>query len=231
MKFFIDIAQHLLNLVFPKNCCICKENLVGNEEEICTTCLYHIPRTNFHLQKDNVIEKRFWGKTNIERATAFFFFQKGSDYRELLHLLKYKGEQQIGVILGKYAAADLLQSPDFSKFDFLVPVPLHRNKLKQRGYNQSECIAKGLNQVLHTPIDSTNLFRVIENPTQTKKSVYERWENTNGIFDIHDQTIFEDKHILLIDDVLTTGSTLVACAEALQKTKNIKISIFTLATA
>lgn len=231
MKFFINIAQHLLNLVFPKNCCICKENLIGNEEEICTTCLYHIPRTNFHLQKDNVIEKRFWGKVNIERATAFFFFQKGSDYRELLHLLKYKGEQPIGVVLGKYAAADLLQSPDFSAVDFLVPVPLHRNKLKQRGYNQSECIAKGLSQVLNVPIDATNLFRVIENPTQTKKSVYERWENTNGIFDIHDQTIFEDKHILLIDDVLTTGSTLVACAEALQKTKNIKISIFTLATA
>ena len=231
MSFFTNIAQHLLNLVYPKNCCICKENLIGNEEEICTACLYHIPRTNFHLQKDNAIEKRFWGKANIERATAFFFFQKGSDFRELLHLLKYKGEQQIGVVLGEFAAADLLQSPDFSGIDFLVPVPLHHNKLRQRGYNQSECIARGLSQVLNIPIDAKNLFRVIENPTQTKKSVYERWENTNGIFDIVDAKIFENKHILLIDDVLTTGSTLVACVEALQKTKNIKISIFTLAVA
>lgn len=231
MKVFVNIAQHLLNLVFPKNCCICSENLVGEEEEICTSCLYRIPRTNFHLEKGNVIEKRFWGKANIERVTAFFFFQKGSNYRELLHLLKYKGEQQIGVVLGRFAATELLQSPDFSEIDFLVPVPLHQNKLKQRGYNQSECIAKGLNQILNVPIVSNNLFRAIENPTQTKKSVYERWENTNGIFDIHDSSQFEGKHILLIDDVLTTGSTIIACAQALQKIKNIKISVFTLATA
>ena len=132
--------------------------------------------------------------------------------------------------MGRYAAIDLLESEAFRDFDYIVPVPLHPNKLRQRGYNQSECIAEGLSEVLNVQVETQTLFRAIENPTQTKKSVYERWENTDGIFDVANVDTFEGKHILLVDDVLTTGSTLIACVQALKKS-NCKVSVFTLASA
>jgi ComF family protein len=137
----------------------------------------------------------------------------------------------LGYVLGKYAGADLLDCPDFLSVDTIVPVPLHPKRLKSRGYNQSEWIGKGLAEIMNKPQNIENLVRVKENVSQTRKSVYERYENTEGIFDLQDDTLFEGQHILLVDDVLTTGSTLEACVQALLKTKNVKISIFTLAIA
>lgn len=224
------IFWSVLELMFSSSCVICGEDLTLKEQVICLSCLYRIPRTNYHYEKANPLEKRFWGKAEIERATAFFFFQKGSPYRHLLHLLKYNGRKDVGYVMGRHAATELLQEPAFTTFDYIVPVPLHSNRLKKRGYNQSECIADGLSEVLQVPVETQTLYRAIENPTQTKKTVYERWENTDGIFDIHDKAIFDDKHILLVDDVLTTGSTLIACVQALKKS-NCRVSIFTLASA
>lgn len=226
----LEILRNVFDLIFPNQCVICGENMQPQEEVLCLKCLYKIPRTNFHLQPDNKLEKRFWGKANVEHATAFFFFQKGSPYRHLLHLLKYKKRADVGRVLGHYAAIDLLESEAFREFDYIVPVPLHPNKLRKRGYNQSECIAEGLAEVLNVQVETKTLFRAIENPTQTKKSVYERWENTDGIFDITNVETFADKHVLLVDDVLTTGSTLIACVQALKKS-NCKVSVFTLASA
>jgi ComF family protein len=190
-----------------------------------------MPRTNFHRQKDNPVEKRFWGKADIFRATSFFFFQKGSPFQKLIHDLKYKGNKESGEVLGKYAAADLTENEDFCSVDIIVPVPLHPNKLRKRGYNQSEWIARGMAAVLQKPVDVQNLFRAIENPTQTKKSVYERFQNTEGIFQLKNPQLFENKHILIVDDVLTTGSTLEACALPMKNINGIKISLFTLAVA
>lgn len=226
----LEILRNVFDLIFPNQCVICGENMQPTEQVLCLKCLYKIPRTNFHLQPDNKLEKRFWGKANVEHATAFFFFQKGSPYRHLLHLLKYKKRADVGRVLGHYAAIDLLESEAFREFDYIVPVPLHPNKLRKRGYNQSECIAEGLAEVLNVQVETKTLFRAIENPTQTKKSVYERWENTDGIFDVTNVDTFESKHILLVDDVLTTGSTLIACVQALKKS-NCKVSVFTLASA
>ncbi len=223
-------ARDVLDLIFPNPCVVCGENLSSDDDVICLACLYRIPRTNYHLTPDNPLEKRFWGKADVERATAFFFFQKGSAYQHLLHLLKYNSRQDIGRALGRFAAAELLDEPSFRTFDYIVPVPLHANRLRQRGYNQSECIAEGLSEILHVPMETTTLFRAIENPTQTKKSVYERWENTVGIFDLHNRATFEGKHILLVDDVLTTGSTLIACVQALKQCR-CRVSVFTLASA
>lgn len=225
------VFDELLNLMYPNLCLICGENLSRNEQFICLACVNKIPKTNFHLQENNPVEKRFWGKVHIHRATAFYFFQKGSDFQKLMHQLKYKGDKELGEELGKYAAADLLESPDFGSVDLIVPVPLHKNKLQKRGYNQSEWIARGLSAVIGKPVDTTNLYRAIENPTQTKKSVYERYENTEGIFKLNNAHIFAGKHILLVDDVLTTGSTLEACVSGIEKVHNIKVSIFTLALA
>jgi ComF family protein len=224
---FVDF----FNLLFPNLCVVCNENLHRNEHHICYECLNKVPKTNYHLQSNNPIEKRFWGKIPIQSATAFFFFQKGSPFQKLLHALKYKGNKGIGEVLGKYAAAELLDSPNFATVDVIIPVPLHPKKYRQRGYNQSECIANGLSQVLGKPQDTTTLQRIRENTTQTKKGVFERYENTEGIFELVNINTFSGKHVLIVDDVLTTGSTIEACIRALLITENIKISIFCLAVA
>lgn len=219
------------NLLFPDLCIVCGENLLRNEQHICLNCLHSIPKTNFHLLSDNPIEKRFWGKVPIHGGTAFFFFQKGSPFQKLLHSLKYKGNKEIGEILGKYAAADIVDCAYFETVDVIIPVPLHPKKYKKRGYNQSEWIAKGLSLILGKPYDTTSLNRVRESTTQTKKSVFERYENTDGVFGLLDKNTLSGKHVLLVDDVLTTGSTLEACIQALLKCEDVKVSIFTLAVA
>lgn len=224
-KTFTDF----LNLLFPKTCISCGDVLDKKEDHICLKCLYHLPKTYLHDQPDNEIEKRFWGKVQIERASAFFYFKKGSSFQQLLHHLKYKGDKEIGEVLGKQIGIDLVSTPDFSSVDVIVPVPLHKKKLRKRGYNQSEWIAKGIAARMEKPIDTANLYRTVENQTQTKKGIYERWENVNGIFALKDNEIFRDKHILLVDDVLTTGSTIEACAKAILQSENAKVSVITLA--
>jgi ComF family protein len=220
-----------LDIFYPNLCIICNESLLRGEVQICLHCLHGIPTTNFHLHPDNSVEKRFWGKVPLYRGTSFFFFQKGSPFQKLLHELKYRGNKEIGAIIASFAAADLLDAPDFCSVDVLVPVPLHPRKFAKRGYNQSEWIAKGLAGVLHKPVDTLHLRRIRENATQTKKSVFDRYKNTEGIFHLTDTSVFEGRHVLLIDDVLTTGSTLEACMIALMTTPNIRISLFTLALA
>ena len=221
----------LLDLIYPNLCFICGETLLKSESHICLSCLNNIPRTNYHLLNDNPVEKRFWGKAPIFRGTSFFFFQKGSPFQKLLHELKYKGNKEIGEILGRYAAAELLNSPDFCSIDIIIPIPLHPKRFAQRGYNQSEWIGKGLSAVLDKPQDTNTLKRVKQTTTQTKKSVFERFENTEGIFELSGAKELEGKHLLLIDDVLTTGSTLNAAINTLLNIPNVKISIFTLAIA
>ncbi len=220
-----------LNLLFPTLCIVCGENLQKHENQLCINCLHTIPKTNYHLTSNNPIEKRFWGKVPINRGTAFFYFQKGSPFQKILHNLKYRNNQEVGELLGKYAAVELLDSEDFATIDIIIPVPLHPNKLKSRGYNQSECIGKGLSCILEKPMNTTSLFRIRENTTQTKKNVFERYENTDGIFLLHNMNILTGKHVLLVDDVLTTGSTLEACVRALLEAEGVKVSIFTLAIA
>jgi ComF family protein len=220
-----------INLLFPDVCVVCGNALQKNEHQLCLSCLHDIPKTNYHLMPDNPIEKRFWGKVPVEQATAYFFFQKGSSFQKLLHILKYKGNKEIGELMGKYAAIDLLDASGYENVDLIIPVPLHPRKYKMRGYNQSEWIGKGLSLILNKPMDIKTLLRVRENASQTTKSVFERYENTEGIFELTDKTVLEGKHVLLVDDVLTTGSTLEACIRALLETDGIKISIFTLAVA
>ncbi len=220
-----------MDLLYPNLCVICNESLVRGEELICFQCLHQMPKTNYHLEKDNAVEKRFWGKVPVYRATSYFHFYKGSPFRQLLHELKYRGNKEIGRVMGRFAGVDLLDTDDFASVDVIVPVPLHPKKQLKRGYNQSEWIARGLSEALNKPVDATHLTRIKENATQTKKSVFERYQNTQGIFALNDVTVFEKKHVLLVDDVLTTGSTLEACALALMESSFVKVSVFTLALA
>lgn len=223
--------HHFIDLLYPNLCLICNESLMSTESQLCLSCFSKMPKTNYHLLQDNPVEKRFWGKVPVERATSFLFFQKGSDFQKLIHELKYRGNKEVGVTMGKFAAADLLDSDDFKSIDLIVPVPLHEKKEAKRGYNQSEMICNGLAEILGMPVVTDNLYRTAENTTQTRKSVFERYENTLGIFGLKNPAEFEGKHILIVDDVLTTGSTVEACIQALLQAKNTRISVFTLAIA
>ncbi len=227
----MTILNSFINLLFPNMCVACGESLIKGEHFVCLKCLNEIPKTNYHLQKENPVEQRFWGKVPIENATSYFFFQKGSKFQHLLHELKYKNNKEIGAFLGKYSTAELINDSFLQKIDLIVPVPLHRKREAKRGYNQSEWICKGISEIMQKPMSARNLIRTQQNTTQTKKSVFERYENTQGIFEVKNTAEFADKHILLVDDVLTTGSTIEACIQELQKVENLKVSVFTLAVA
>lgn len=226
-----SIFHDLIQLVFPENCLVCNESLIEGESIICLSCLYKLPKTNHHLNAENETAKRFWGKVRIENTIAFYEFQKGNSIQKLLHALKYKGEQEVGKVFGIQIAQVLQENQCLKDIDIIIPVPLHAKRLKKRGYNQSECFANGLSQILNKEVNTTSLFRAIENPTQTKKAVYERWENTQGIFELAEMDSLTNKHILLVDDVITTGSTLEACAQVLLQAKGSKVSILTIAEA
>lgn len=222
---------YLTELLFPRLCVTCGDKLIEQENWICLHCLHHIPRTNYHLEPDNPVAQLFYGRVQIELATAFFRFSKGSNYQKLLHNLKYKGMKEIGSEIGKHFAIDLMQSPGFSTVDLICPVPLHPDKEKKRGYNQSWWIASGIARQMNKEISNDNLKRVTATETQTRKNRFERWQNVEGIFDLCDPESFSGKHILLIDDVVTTGSTLEACAQTIISQSGAKVSIATLATA
>ncbi|HOO84218.1 MAG TPA: phosphoribosyltransferase family protein [Prolixibacteraceae bacterium] len=226
-----EYFDDFLSLIYPNLCLCCDTSLVKQEKYLCTTCSIHLPRSHYHLVENNPVEQLFWGRTTIEKATSFFIFQKGSRYQKLLHNLKYKGLREIGVELGRQFAAELLQNSYFDTVDILVPVPLHPKKERKRGYNQSTAIAEGLCQVLNKTLNTNNLYRKHYSETQTRKGRYERWENVNELFAVKNPDSFANKHILLIDDVVTTGSTLEACANALLQCENTKVSIATLAYA
>lgn len=229
MKF--QLLNYLAELLYPRLCVVCGDKLIEQEDWICLHCLHHIPRTNFHLNHDNPVARLFYGKVNIEYATSYFYFSKGSQYQALLHELKYKGMKELGEEMGKHFAIDLQQSSEFRSVDIICPVPLHPSKEKKRGYNQSWWIASGIAKQLNKELSSNNLSRTTATETQTRKSRFERYLNVDGIFELRDPEVFSGKHILLIDDVVTTGATLEACASAILAATNAKVSVATLATA
>ena len=198
---------------------------------ICLRCNIDMPRTNWHLERDNPVEKLFWGKIPLERATSYFLYHKGSDFRHILHLLKYGGRVDIGRTMGRLVAEEIVGSGFFDGIDAIVPVPLHPRKQRARGYNQSECLASGIADVTGIELDIQAVKRCVHSPTQTRKSAYERWENVAGIFQADHPERYTGKHILLVDDVLTTGSTVTACADAFAGIEDLRISILTLAKA
>ena len=230
MKIFTRYINDFFNLLFPNLCVVCNGHLVNQEEFICTKCLFNIPKTNYHNEINNPVSQLFWGRANIENATAYFSFSKGSKYQKMMHKFKYHGCKEIGYVLGKSFGNQIINSP-FNQVDVIIPVPLHKSKLRKRGYNQSEWIAKGLSEALNKPVDTSSFIRSVATETQTKKSRFERWKNVENIFKIANIDALVGKHILLIDDVVTTGSTLEACTNILLELPNTKVSIATLAVA
>lgn len=231
MKRLTRHVDDLLGLFFPDLCVTCGERLLSHEKYVCLNCWHDLPQTHFHLDLENKVAQLFWGRVQIEYATSFFAYKKGSRYQQLIHFIKYKGLKELGFETGRRFGIELNKSETFQSIDWIVPVPLHPKKLKRRGYNQSEWIARGMADSMEKPVSTDNLFRKVFTSTQTRKTRFERWQNVEGIFDVTRQEDFENKHVLLIDDVVTTGSTLEACAFQLLKIKNAKVSIATLAFA
>jgi ComF family protein len=231
LKKLFQYIEDFWFLLYPHICEACGDVLHKNENIVCTKCLYDLPRTDYCIDLNNPIINLFTGRMKIEKATALFTFHKGSRFRKLLHTLKYKNKPEIGILLGQELGAEMLKSNNFKDIDYIVPVPLHPKRKKQRGYNQSEKIAEGISQIMKIPVVSDCLVRKSETETQTKITKEERWRNVYGKFAITNSEILKKKHILLIDDVVTTGSTLEACGETLLKIDDLKLSIAVLAKA
>ena len=221
----------LFSLLFPPCCVVCGDVLVRGEEYLCSRCNIGMPRTGYAAWPGNPVERMFWGKIPVERASSYFFYYKGSDFRLLLHRLKYGGCKELGESMGRAVASEIRGDGFFRGIDCIVPVPLHREKERRRGYNQSEWIARGIAAVTHLPLYTTAVCRIKNTETQTRKSSFERWENVEGTFLLRHPELFVGRHILLVDDVLTTGATTVACASAFDEVKGIRISVLTLAVA
>lgn len=231
MKEILSYFKDLIALFFPELCTACGRSLYRNERIICTNCIYHLPITNFHNDPDNKMARQLWGRFPFVQAIAFLYFRKGNRIQNLMHQLKYKKSPETGSRLGELYAYELKRSITYKPADLIIPVPLHPAKFRKRGYNQSECIAKGLSSILSIPVSTANLVRLENTETQTKKSRYARYENLINAFHILDTSEFINKHVMLIDDVMTTGATLEACSILLQKIEGVEISICTIAYA
>lgn len=231
MGYFYDLWDDFISLLFPRLCYGCGNHLLRNEKLICTECFVSIPRTDYHLKSDNPVARLFWGRCLIEKASAFSFYSKDSRIRKLIHQLKYKGIKEIGYELGRMYALSLRSSDFFDDINLIVPVPLHPSKKRKRGFNQSEIISEGISDVSGLPVDNISLERKNISDTQTRKSRFSRWTNVEGIFRIRDIERIMGKHVLLVDDVITTGSTIEACAEEILKIKDTKVSVIALAVA
>ncbi len=223
--------EDFLSLVYPDICALCGNSLWRSEEVICQKCEYHLPKTNFHLDPENPVSRLFWGRVRINGAAAFLYFNKGNAAQELIHKLKYRGRKDIGVLLGNRYGLYLRNTPLFSGISCIIPVPLHRKKETSRGYNQSEQFGMGLSTSMGVPVEARELTRSRETSTQTRKSRFQRWENVSEKFTVRDPQKLANAHVLLVDDVITTGATIEACILALRGISGIKVSVAAIAVA
>ncbi|MBD45302.1 MAG: amidophosphoribosyltransferase [Flavobacteriaceae bacterium] len=220
----------MLNLLFPKVCGGCKTILLKREEVICTQCRHSLPIISHHNTKDGSMKQLFYGKFLVENATAIIKFQKRGITQELLHNLKYKGQQHISSFFGKWLGAELAIHKDYQNIEMVIPVPLHKQKLKKRGYNQVEGFGFEIAKALQVPYVDTILTKESKTDSQVFKQRFLRFQ-TEEIFKIKHPHLINDKHILLVDDIITTGATIEKCALQIFKSKHVKLSIATIAIA
>ena len=227
----ISFWSRLLDLISPRLCVVCGNRLAVTEETLCSKCYLHLPRTDFANDLyENVMAKLFWGQIKLEKATALFYYEPHAETAQILYELKYKNHPEIGVVMGRMMAKELMKSGLFEDIDALVPVPLAKKRERERGYNQSLELAKGVSEVTGLPIANLVIRRTKFVGSQTKRGRWERNENVEHVFELVDENI-SDQHLLLIDDVVTTGATVIACAKEMQKASNVKISVLALGFA
>jgi ComF family protein len=223
------ILNDFAHLFFPHICAGCGTDILNQESQLCLRCIDQLPVTNFHLHSGNPVEKNFWGRIPVTHATAYCHFTGESLIQHLLHQLKYKGNKELGYFLGRMMGNTLRLSNHFNEVDALIPLPLFAAREKKRGYNQAGILCDGMAQVMRLPVIKDAVIRLSATETQTHKNRVERWQNMEGRFQLATSSAISDKHLLLIDDVVTTGATLEACGQELLQAKNIRLSIATLA--
>jgi ComF family protein len=212
-------------LYFPKNCPACGRPLRLFGANICSRCSQNLPETHFFEAPDNPIEKIFYGRLPINAGAAAWYFHKNSALQALLFQLKYKSNKEVGLFIGKQMGALLAASERFASIDALVPVPLHPQALSKRGFNQAALICEGIGQVWHKPVLTGAITRTKHTSTQTKQTRAERWDNMENAFTIKDPTSINGKHLLIIDDVITTGATIEACGKTLLTINDVRVSV------
>ena len=217
-----------INLLYPRICHICEAELLKNEELLCTSCLHDLPITSYHLDNENPVKKVFYGRVKINKATALLHFRKKAGVQHLIHDLKYRGHREIGTYLGKWLGTEL-ENTDWSNIEIIIPVPLHKSRLRQRGYNQVEDFGREIAKFLNAEYMDDVLLKISTTQTQTLKNRLSRWGKIEETLQIKNSEKIKGKHILLVDDLVTTGATLEACAHKLLETPDIKISIATMA--
>ena len=228
----ISFWHRVLDLISPRLCMVCGQRLTVSEETICSKCNFHLPRTGFQQDPyENEMAKLFWHQIPIERATALFYYEAHSETANILYELKYKSHPEIGEVMGRLVAKELQPSGFFDGIDGIVPIPLAKKRQRQRGYNQSLEIARGISEITNLPIYNKVVRRNVFEGSQTNKGRWERNENVEKVFEMTDETAIHGKHLLIIDDVVTTGATIIACAKELCKDGNVKISVLSLGFA
>ena len=226
-----NIFSDAMHLFYPHNCIGCGSDLLSKQELLCIKCLYKLPHTHFEKFEGNPVEKIFTGRFHLKAGHSEFYFAKNQLIQELIHQLKYKDNKEIGFYLGAMMGKNILQSARFSDIDYIIPLPLYADKEFKRGYNQAEIICSGMSSVMNVSVLTKNVIRQKFTETQTRKHRTERWENVEESFAVKNPGALNGKNILLIDDVITTGATLEACAQTMLKIPGINISLATLAIA
>jgi ComF family protein len=221
----------LIHLFYPHNCLGCGSDIIEKENFLCLECIDNLPHTAFALHGNNPVEKIFWGRIPVAAAMSQFYFSKDSIIQNLIHEFKYKGNRKVGLYLGNLMGKSLVNSNRFSNISALVPLPLFSQKEFKRGYNQSSILCAGINEIMNIPLVTKNVTRIVPTETQTKKGRIQRWENVEKSFSVLDPGALKGKHILLVDDVITTGATLEACGAEILKAEDTTLSIATLAIA
>jgi len=230
-KIIIEILNDFLNLFIPSKCINCGINLYKQEKFICTGCLSKIPKTNSFKNHETPVSQIFWGRVKLETAFSFYYFSKEGILQKIVHEIKYHGGKELAYEMGVLFGMDLKSDVTTSSYDFICPVPLHKMKQRSRGYNQSEWLAMGLAKQLEIPVDTKILSRQVYTGTQTKKNRQERWTNVKDAFEVTDSEKIKNKHILLIDDIITTGATLEACAAKILEIEGTRVSVASLGLA
>ena len=223
------IGRSLAHLFYPQVCYGCGSDLVSHDQLLCMQCLYHLPYTDFHLRAHNPVERIFWGRLDVVQAAGIFYLTKDSMLEQLMYQLKYKGKKEVGVYCGRIMGQAVRETP-FAEIDALVPLPLFPAKERKRGYNQATMICEGISEIIHKPVWKDAIQRITGTQTQTRKNRIERWENMLGRFNICNAAAINGKHVLLVDDVITTGATLEACGSILAEA-GARVSIITLGYA
>ena len=231
MKTLNYLKNALLHMVYPHVCAGCGTDVLPPQSQLCVKCIHELPLTHFEKQSQNPVEKILAGRVPFRQATAQLYFNKQSVLQRLMHRFKYKENKELGLQLGMIMGYQMLESGRFNHLEALIPLPLHESKMKMRGYNQAEVLCNGISQIMQLPVFTSIVKRNVNTASQTRKSRADRWQNMAGKFDIVNNTELQNKQILLVDDVVTTGATLEACANALLKINGLTVNFATLCYA